>query len=130
MGPQLGLRGGFYAQYFAFAAKQFPFHAYGGAITPAGPAFMPSILPFSAKQFPFNAYGGAITPAWAALMPSILLLQPSNSHLRLWERNYACGGGFYAQYFAFSAKQFPFYAYGSAIMPAGAAFKAGILFFF
>ena len=49
--------------------------------------------------------------------------------LRLWGRNYACGGGFYAQDFAFSAKQFPFYAYGSAIRPAGAACKAGILFF-
>ena len=44
MGTHLGLRGGFCAQYFAIAAKQFLFYAYGAAINPAGAAFMPSIL--------------------------------------------------------------------------------------
>ena len=44
MGPHLGHGGGFYAQYFALAAKQFPFHAYGAAIKPAGAAIKPKVL--------------------------------------------------------------------------------------
>ena len=44
MGTHLGLRGGFCAQYFAIAAKQFPFYGYGAAIKHAGAAFVPSIL--------------------------------------------------------------------------------------
>ena len=37
------------------------------------------------------------------------------------------GGSIKAQYFVFAAKQFPFYAYGTALGPAGAALKSNIL---
>ena len=57
MGPQLGLRGGIKAQYFAFIAKQFPFYGYRGAIWPVGAALKPSILLFLPSIFHFTAMG-------------------------------------------------------------------------
>ena len=79
--------------------------------------------------FPFRGYGDPFRPAGAAYMPNILLLQSSNFHFTLMGRDYAWGGSFYVQYFAFSAKHFPFYAYGGAITPGGAAFMSSILHF-
>ena len=88
---------------------------------------MPSNFAFAPKQFPFYAYEGAIRPAGAAFMPSILLLHPSNIHFMLIRAHLGLRSGFYAQYFAFAAKQLPFYGYAIAFRPAGAAFMPSIL---
>ena len=61
------------------------------------------------------------------LCPVFCFCSQAFSILRLWGRNKAYGGSIKAQYFAFMPMLFPFYSYGDAFRPAGAAIKPSIL---
>ena len=87
MGPHLGLRGGFYAQYFAFTAKHLTFYAYGDAITPAVAAFLPSILLFQPSNFHFKLIGSRLGLRGLLLCPVFCFCSHLISSLRLWERD-------------------------------------------